>query len=234
MSYQEDLLMLGQRDASLLSDSEIKTKIEQTITKTFARMAWLLLLAFGTARGISTGMIQIPFTSTGYLISAIGWFALIILISRRRQRMNYQTVAGLLLLFAVLEGYGLTGVFQMYALGSIYQVFLTTSILFGALAIAGNYLKIDVTRVGSILMISLIALLIGSVINMFRWNATFDIWISVFGVIIFSGFIIYDMQILKQQALVADDRVPLLISLWLFLNFINIFLFLLRIMGRRD
>jgi FtsH-binding integral membrane protein len=72
------------------------------------------------------------------------------------------------------------------------------------------------------------------VANFFIASAAFDVWISVIGLVIFAWFIIYDMNVLKQQALVDDDRIPLLMSLWLFINFINIFLFLLRLMWGRN
>ena len=80
-------------------------------------------------------------------------------------------------------------------------------------------------------MIGLVSLLVALLINLFWQNQQFDIWVSVIGVVIFSGLIVYDINILKQQALVDDDRIPLLMSLGLFLNFINLFLFLLRLLG---
>lgn len=234
MSYQEELISLGTRDAYSLSETERENRIETTMTKTFSWMAGLLLVAFWTARAISSGTLVLPFSSGLYLFSSLGWFALVLLISRRWQSMSYQTIAWLLIAFALLEWYGLSGVFAMYSLGSVQQVFLTTSILFISLVVAGKYMQVDIMKVWNILMISLVALIIASIINIFRWNEQFNIWISLFGVVIFSGFIIYDMQVLKQQALVQDERLPLLMSLWLFLNFINIFLFLLRLMGSRD
>lgn len=80
-------------------------------------------------------------------------------------------------------------------------------------------------------MIALVVLIIGSLVNIFRANAQFDLWLSVIGVIVFSGFIIYDISALKQMALVSDNRIEVLMALNLFLNFINLFLFLLRIFG---
>lgn len=232
MSFKEDLLRLGHRqDAMILSDQEIRTKIDNTISKTFGWMAAMLLIAFGMARGISTGILPIPFSGPLYLGSAIAGLIVILVMSRRRQKMTYQTLAALLLVFALLEGYGLTGVFLIYDLGSIYQVFLVTALMFAGLAGAGWYFKVDVARVGPILMIGLVSIIIASLINLFRQNQQFDIRISVIGVLIFSGLIIYDMNILKQQALINDERIPLLMSLGLFLNFINLFLFLLRLFG---
>jgi len=106
--------------------------------------------------------------------------------------------------------------------------------MFFGLAVAGYYLHIDVARVGPILLTALIVLIIGMVVNAFRGNATFDLWLSVIGLILFAGLIIYDMNVLKQQALVNDDRITILMALGLFINFINIFLFLLRIFGSRN
>jgi len=77
-------------------------------------------------------------------------------------------------------------------------------------------------------------LIVGMVVNAFWGNATFDIRLSVIGLILFAGLIIYDMNVLKQQALIDDSRIPILMSLGLFINFINIFLFLLRIFGNRN
>lgn len=191
----------------------------------------MLILAFGVAFGISSGYLPIPFTMLWFRIATIWWFWLIMRVSRRWQTMSYQTLSGALIAFALLEWYWLTGVFASYGLWSIQQVFLTTSLLFIWLAAAGNYLSVDISKVGSILSVSLIALIVAMVINMFRWNEQFNIWISIIGVVIFSGLIIYDMNVLKQQALVADERLPLLMAMSMFLNFINLFLFLLRLMG---
>ena len=79
-------------------------------------------------------------------------------------------------------------------------------------------------------MVGLIALVIAMVVNMFRGNEQFNIWISLVGIVIFSGLIIYDLNVMKQQALVNDDRLPLLMAMSMFLNFINLFMFLLRLM----
>lgn len=137
----------------------------------------------------------------------------------------------MLIVFALLEWYGLTGVFWMYNMGDIYSVFLLTAGMFFALAFAGYKLKIDITRVGSVLMIALIVLILWSVVNAFWGNSEFNLRLNVIGVIVFSGFIIYDISALKQMAAISDERIEILIALNLFLSFINLFLFLLRIFG---
>lgn len=235
MSLQEELLSIGNRDASMLSNAEIESKIETTITTMFSWVWIMLLLAFGVAFGIASGFLPIPFTMMGYRISALGWFGLIMRVSRKRHTMNKQTISGALLLFALLEWYGLSGIFALYWLWNVQEVFLTTSLLFIWLSAAGKFLDVDVTKVGSILSVSLVALIVASLINMFWWNEQFSVWISIIGVVIFSWLIIYDMNVMKQQALVNDERLPLLMAMSMFLNFINLFLFLLRLMwGSRD
>lgn len=234
MNYTEELLRQWRVDLYGMSETGIKAKIDQTISTTFAWMAGLLFISFGLAYGISTGLIPIPLNGIAYIGSAFWWLGLVFWISYRWQKMSYQMLATLLVAFALLEWYWLAGVFLGYGLWAVYQAFLSATIMFWTLAFAGYYLKIDVTRVWSILMVALIALIIAMVANYFIASAEFDIWISIIGLVIFAWFIIYDMNLLKQQALVDDDRLPLLISLWLFINFINIFLFILRLMWGRN
>ena len=234
MDYKEQLLQLGHADALNVSSQELHARVEGTIAKTFMWMGAILLIAFTVAYGTSTQILPIPFSSTLAWISWIGGFGLIMLMSWRWQKMSYATLASLLLLFGLLEGYGLTGVFLSYTGSSIFQVFLMSAGMFFWLAVAGYYLHIDIARVGPILLVALIVLIVGMVVNAFWGNATFDIRLSVIGLILFAGLIIYDMNVLKQQALIDDSRIPILMSLGLFINFINIFLFLLRIFGNRN
>jgi len=234
MNYKEQLLQANQSMALNMSERELHNKVETTIAKTFMRMGLSLLIAFGTAYTLALGILPLPFNGTLMMLSWIAWLGLIFWMSWKWQQLSYNTLATLLMVFAFLEWYGLTGVFLSYSMGSIYQVFLVSALMFLWLAFAGYVMKIDVARVGSVLMVALIALIVAMVANIFIQNAQFDIWLSVLGLVIFAGFIIYDMNILKQQALTADNRIELLMALWLFINFINIFLFLLRLMWGRE
>jgi len=131
----------------------------------------------------------------------------------------------------LLQGYGLSGIFLAYNLGSVYNIFLSTSVLFLTLAVVGYTTKIDVTRVGGILSVGLIALLVGMLINLFWANSTFSLWLNIAGVVIFSGMTIYEVANLKQMALIADERMEIMMALSLFLSFVNLFMFLLRLFG---
>lgn len=229
MDFKQQLGSLGRRDWAALTQQQIDEKIDTTISSTFAWMGWLLLIAFWVAYSLAFWYLPLPFSYPLMMWSWIAWLWLIFFISYRWNKMSYNTIAALLVLFALLEGYWLTWTFLAYDLGNIFNVFLSAWAMFIVLAVIWYRTKIDLTRVWPILMAWLIGLIIAMVINYFLWSTQFDVWISVIGLIIFWWFIIYDMNILKQQALWDDDRVPLLMSLWLFINFINIFLFLLRL-----
>lgn len=195
----------------------------------------VMLVAFGIAYSMSLGIINIPFSMTWYRASWIAWLGIIFWMNMKRQSLSYTALAGLLLLFGVLEWYGLSGVFYAYNLWSVYNVFMSSAILFWVLAVVGYHTKVDVARVGPLLFWSMIALFIALLVNrLVIGSGPLDMWLSVIGIVIFSGFIIYDMNILKQQALWGDRRIELLIALGLFINFVNIFLFLLRLFGGNE
>ncbi len=231
MSLKEELLQYGHTHTLHLSETELHQKIESTLTRTFLWMWSALLIAFGVAYTTAIGILPLPYSSTLFWVSWLAGFGIIIAMSRKRRSISYQNLGIMLILFALLEGYGLTGVFWMYNMGDIYNVFLLTAGMFFALAFAGYALKIDVASVWGVLTVALVVLILGSLINAFWWNETFNIWLSVIGVIVFSAFIVYDISALKQMAAVADQRIEILIALNLFLSFVNLFLFLLRLFG---
>lgn len=231
MSYRDLLTDFGRGDLLTMTDDQLHSKVESTFSKTFMRMGITLLLAFGLAYSIAMGIVAIKLTFWGSIIASLGGFGLIIRMQTRRQTMSYNMLAWLLMIFWLLQGYGLSGIFLAYNLGSVYNIFLSTSVLFLTLAVVGYTTKIDVTRVGWILSVGLIALLVGMLINMFWGNNTFSLWLNIAGVVIFSGMTIYEVANLKQMALVADERMEIMMALSLFLTFVNLFMFLLRLFG---
>lgn len=234
MDYKTELLQHNRVEALNLSEAELSQRVESAIARTFMRMGGILLIAFTIAYATATGLLPLPVNPLLLWGSWIGGFALIMLMSRRRQRMSYSTLAMLMVLFGLLEGYGLTGVFLAYSGSSIFQVFLLSAGMFFGLALAGYYLHVDIARVGPVLFVGLIMLILALIGNMFWGNSTFDVRISVIGLILFAGLVLYNMNVLKQQALINDDRLPILMALGLFINFLNIFLFLLRLFGSRN
>ena len=140
-------------------------------------------------------------------------------------------------LFSALMGISLSTIFLIYPIGTIYTTFGVTAITFMIMAIIGYTTKTDLTKFGSILMLGLIGIIVAMVVNMFMQSAMMDYLISVIGVLIFTGLIAYDMQKLKRIGMgveygtQAESKLAMMGALSLYLNFVNLFLFLLRIFG---
>jgi uncharacterized protein len=155
-------------------------------------------------------------------------------------RLSMPALVGLFIAYSIINGISFSFIFFIYNIGSIVKVFLSTTALFAVMAIAGYTTKTDLTKMGSILIIGVIGILIASLINMFMYSAQMDYIISILGVIIFTGLTAYDVQKIKNlgyesQGSQLAGKLGILGALTLYLDFINLFLFLLRLFGgRRD
>lgn len=155
-------------------------------------------------------------------------------------KLSYPALIGLFVAYAIINGISFSFIFFVYSIGSIFKVFLSTTALFAIMAIAGYTTKTDLTKLGSILFIGLIGILVASLINMFMHSSGMDYIISILGVIIFTGLTAYDVQKIKVMGEYADDgtvsrKTGVMGALTLYLDFINLFLFLLRLFGgKRD
>lgn len=199
--------------------------------------AWL----FGNTEGLMS-YINDPITNrTGPLgyIAIFGPFILVIIMGARFAKMSYGTLVILFGLFSALMGISISSIFSIYTSQSIYSVFFITSATFGAMAVIGYTTKTDLTKFGSILYMALIGIIIASVVNMFMGSARMDYIISILGVLIFTGLTAYDVQKIKRigQGLEYEDessnKLVIMGALSLYLDFINLFLFLLRLFGNR-
>lgn len=153
-------------------------------------------------------------------------------------KMSYTTLIGTFVAYAIINGISFSFIFFVYNIGSIFKVFLSTGALFTIMAIAGYTTKTDLTKMGSILMIGLIGIVVASLINMFMHSAQMDYIISILGVVIFTGLTAWDVQKIKNLGQVADNseeskKMGVLGALTLYMDFINLFLFLLRLFGDR-
>lgn len=235
MSLKQELLTWNRSEALQLSEDQLQQRVETTIANTYMWMWAVLLLSFGIAYSMSLWLIPIGFSWTWYWISWIAGLGIIFWMSRSWKKLSYTMLATLLLIFGVLQWYGLAWVFFAYSMNSIYQVFLSSAVLFFVLAFVWYRTKINIARVWPLLFWSMVALFITMLLNSFLFQSPMaDMWLSAIGIVIFAWFIVYDMNVLKQQALSWDRRIELLMALWLFINFVNIFLFLLRLFGRRE
>ena len=171
----------------------------------------------------------------GLIIAELG---LVFFISARADRLAPQTAAGLFALYSALNGVTLSVILIAYTGESVTGTFVVTAGMFGALAFFGSTTKRSLAGVGQFMMMGLIGLILASVVVIFWHNDALQFLISVVGVIVFTGLTAYDAQRLKQMALALPagevGGYAIVGALSLYLDFINLFLMLLRFTGRRD
>ena len=161
-----------------------------------------------------------------------------ITISAAINRLSPAAALALFFLYAATVGITFALVFELYTAQSIFTTFLITSAMFGGVALWGYVTKRDLSTMGTVLFMALIGLILASVVNLFLANEAIY-WITTYaGVAIFAGLTAYDMQKIKGFARAglegdAEDRAAIMGALALYLDFINLFLFLLRIFGQR-
>jgi uncharacterized protein len=173
-----------------------------------------------------------------FLALIVAQFAAVAGLAFRIQTMSPTVAAGVFLGYSALNGVTFSMIFAVYTTASIAGAFFVTSAMFGALALFGWTTKRDLSSLGSIAFMALIGLILASVVNLFWANGTLY-WITTYaGVAIFSALTAYDMQKIKELTVRGntgtdeDKREAILGALALYLDFINLFLFVLRIFGR--
>lgn len=175
--------------------------------------------------------------SASVWVLIIAEFILVIALSARLHKMSLMTASLMFIAYSILNGLTLSVIFFVYDLGVIYKTFFITAGTFAAVSVYGYLTKADLSKVGNILMMALFGLIIATFVNIFVESSTFDMIISYVGVIIFVGLSAWDTQKLKMiysEAAEVDEsvlKVALIGALTLYLDFINLFLFLLRIFG---
>lgn len=179
-------------------------------------------------------------------MSIFGWvvmlapLGLVLLMGFRFQKLSYSSLLGIFILYSVLTGASLSYIFLIYSMGSIATTFLISSGTFAIMAIVGYTTNTDLTKLGSILYMALIGLIIASLVNMFLGSSMMDYVISGIGVLLFTGLTAYDTQKLKHIGMSVDGQSEdgkkqvVMGALSLYLDFINLFLFMLRFLGSRD
>lgn len=210
--------------------------------KVFTWMTMALVITGITAYFLSTSpaMMQMFRTSRmPILICAIIEVGIVFYVSARINRLSLQSATMWFILFSIINGATLGWIFMAYNIASITKTFLITAGTFGAMALIGYATKRDLSRLGSILMMAVIGLIIAGVVNIFLKSSMMDLIVSAFGVLIFTGLTAWDTQNIKKQlSLVGDineqaQKVALIGALSLYLDFVNLFLYLLRFLGDR-
>jgi uncharacterized protein len=213
----------------------------QLIRKVYTWMFAALLITAGVAYRVSTSeqLLGMIFSSKlnfyGLIIAQVGivWY-----LSSRIQALSLLTATILFSAYSILMGVTMSAIFVVYTQASISATFLITACTFGVMSLYGYTTKKDLTSWGGILLMAVVGLIIASLVNIFLANSMFEFIISCFGVLIFVGLTAYDTQKIKallqnQENDEQGQKLALLGSLTLYLDFINLFLFLLRLLGSR-
>lgn len=172
----------------------------------------------------------------GLMLAELG---IVFYLSSRVMKMSFMTATILFAAYSILNGVTLSLIFAAYTMQSIATTFFVTAGTFAAMAFVGYVTKRDLSKMGSILMMALIGLIIATVANIFLKNSMFELVISGVGVLIFTGLTAYDTQKIKLMLHQAESeevakKLSVIGALTLYLDFINLFLYLLRFLGSRN
>ena len=222
----------------------MSTAFPTLLRKVYVWMTLALVITGVAAYGVATspGLMMTIATNKillwGLLIAEL---ALVFGVSAAINRLSLTTATLMFVLYSVINGVTLSFLFAIYTASSIANVFLITAGTFAAMAVLGYVTKTDLSSLGKILMMALIGMIIATLVNVFFVKSSgFDLIISYVGVLIFVGLTAYDSQKIKNMLMTAEDagegyqKLALLGALTLYLDFINLFIYLLRILGKRE
>ena len=215
-------------------DSRVSQVMKRVYVKMFLALLVTAAVAFfcGTSYEVLSFMVMNSWAYWGILIVEI---LLVLGISSSLTKFSSPVASLLFYLFAIVNGLSLSIIVAVYTPASIFKTFLITSAVFGAMSIYGYFTTQDLTKIGTFLRMALIGLVIAIVINIFWANSTLDWLISIAGVLIFVGLTAWDTQKIKQMAGALPEatsgRLATIGALSLYLDFINLFIYLLRFFG---
>lgn len=206
-------------------------------SKVFLWLAAGLFISFGVAFYVSTNENLVYNIFTKYyiwiiILELVLAFVLSLCITKLSKAMTIV----LYIEYSAVTGLTLSSVFLAYELSSIIMIFLMTSIIFALLSVYGYITKKDVSKIGPILFFGLIGIIIVTILNIFVFkSSSFDTWISIISIIIFLGFVVYDINLIKRKMYdIDDDKLAVYGAFQLYLDFVNIFLDLLRLFGESN
>ncbi|MDO5548370.1 MAG: Bax inhibitor-1/YccA family protein [Eubacteriales bacterium] len=221
--------------------SGARTTLSGYAAKTFGWMFLGLLTTFFVSMAtLMTGAIY--YTATGYtpFVLALAELAVVIWLSARIHTLSIGAARGLFFGYAVLNGLTFSSLFVVYSLGTLVFVFGMTALYFGIMALYAFFTKADLTRIRPVLIGGLITLLVLTLLSMFINLSSLTTGICILGVVIFVAFTAYDTQKIRQNYFYFQrnpamlEKASIISALQLYLDFINLFLYLLRLFGRRS
>lgn len=224
---------------SFYDSGAVTRQTNAVMKRVYVRMFIGLLVSAFCALGVASSAAALSFFFGNQLVfwgMLIAMLVMAFVIPARLNKMSTGAVLSCFIAYSALMGCWLAPIFLVYKLGTIVYTLFITAGTFGAMSVYGFFTKTDLSKMGSYLMMALFGLLIAMVVNIFVASSTFDWIISIVGVLLFVGLTAWDTQQVKQlSAMNLDpamaDKLATMGAMSLYLDFINLFLFLLRILG---
>ena len=205
------------------------------IAKSFLWMFIGLLITFATGIVVASSerMLTTVFSGWTYLILVIAELAIVFYLSARVLKMSKTAARIWFMIYSFVSGLTFSSVFVVYEVTSVIYVFLIAAVLFLVFGLIGYKTKLDLTKIGTYLLMALFAMILCMIVNMFVGSGTFDLIISIICILLFLGITAYDVQKIKKlsDTSLPEDSLAIIGALELYLDFINIFLHLLSIIG---
>lgn len=219
--------------------NSLVAQVNSVMRKVYVRMFIGLIISAFCALGVASSPAAVNFFFFNKVVfwgMLIAMFVMAWVIPGRAMRMKQGTVLFLFCLFSALMGTWLAPIFFTYSLGTITYTLFITAGTFGAMSVYGYFTKTDLSKIGTYLMMALFGLIIAMVVNWFAHSNTLEWVISIIGVLVFVGLTAWDTQQIRRLAQAnldpgITDRLATIGAMNLYLDFINLFLFLLRIFG---
>lgn len=209
------------------------------MAKTFGWMFIGMLVTFLTGYVIfmNPNMLLNVMSTTGLILIIIIEFALVLFFTAKITKMKPITAKINFLLYSFVNGLTFSSIFILYEMTSVMFVFLITAVLFAIMAAIGAFTKIDLTKLGTYLLMALFGIILCMIVNIFLNSSSFDLIISILTVLVFIGLTAYDVQRIKrviERNPFAEDNVAIFGAFELYLDYINIFLHLLNLFGNNN
>jgi len=222
------------------SNFHARTASSSFVSNVFAMMTLALAISGVSAYWLVASQFYLTLGSLGIMVIQFAPLGLVLLMGFGYKKLSSIALTGIFLIYSVLMGMSIGMIVLMYAASTVYLTFGITSATFLSMALLGYTTKTDLTKFGSLMFMALIGIIIAMVVNFFLQSSMLDYIISIIGVLVFTGLTAYDVQKIKNLSTQVVDgaeetkKMVIMGALNLYLDFVNLFLFLLRIFGSRD
>lgn len=224
------------------TQQQVVSQTNSVLKKVYVRMTIGLLISAFCALGVASSQVALQFFFSNSIMMWVLFGAMLVIcfvMPARLEKMSTNTVMIMFCIFSALMGLSLAPIFLIYSIGSITSTFFITAGTFGAMSVYGYLTKTDLSKMGTFLIMALFGLIILTIVNIFLASGPLEWIISIVGVLIFVGLTAYDTQQVKRMAAAnlepqMADKLATMGAMNLYLDFINLFLYLLRFLGNRD